>query len=577
MSLFKQGRFLVLVLVVFISVMAAWNPLAGLKPEASGVDLGVDFVGGARAFLSAEASQATISVSDNDLSHAWGSIQDILGEDYEVSVVSQSQENKQLVVSIGSSVSKDYVQNRIGSLGNVVEVRTEIAPAVLDSLISSVKSRVDPYGLLGARTRSWGTDGLVVEAPQSLSQAVLTTQGRFEVVAGGQVIATNSDISRIGSPAINQATQLAGLPVYFSSESSDNIELAIKNRAGEALSLYVDRPSDAVIIFDDNFLAGLSDFVYDENILAFSGATLSNQIPITALKSSMESVSSEVSDYLVNNIWSKFRVITFGQYSSEFENGIPSAYTIEAASRLQGETADLWLSRICGLMAMTPISARMAENGVSNGVGFAVAGTMETSALDLARTLRTVAFSKLPAKVSFVYEFSVEASYSPDFLKRTAVACIIGLVAIFFIVHRRYKIIGISAGILGVTLCELMISLGVVAIAQMVFGFAELSGVLLVTVMGVGHLIIITDEMLGEVPKDKKVRVGWRAPQALGVARAAAVLAIGAAFILGWLGPDILHGFAVIVVGTTLLSVLLTRPLYARLIDLVVSKGSGAK
>jgi preprotein translocase subunit SecD len=578
MSLLRQGRFLALVLVVLISVMAAWNPLAGLKPEASGVNLGVDFAGGARAFFSAEASQVTINVSGNDLSSAWGRIQTVLGRDFEVSLVSQNQENNQLVVSVGGIVSQVYVQNRIGSLGNVVDVKTGTAPAVIDSLISAVKLRVDPYGVLGVRARSWGTDGLVVESPLSLPTEMITTQGRFELIVDGQVIATNSDISRIGLPTLSN--QLAALPIYFYSDSSENINQDIKTKEDEVLSLYVDRPSDAVIIFDNDFLSGLSAFAYDENSQAFLETALNNIIQVPALMSSMQDLSSGVEDYLVNNASGKLRVIVLtpsGQYSSEFENDIPSSYKIELAHRLQDETGDLWLTRVCGLISVRKISANMAENGISNGLVLAVAGTAETGALDLAKTLRVAAFDKLPAKVSFVYEFSVEASYSPDFLKRVAVAYVIGLVAIFLIAHRRYKIFGVSAGILGITLCELLISLGAVAITRISFGFAELAGVLLVTVMGVSHLIIITDEMLGEAPKDKKVRIGWRAPQALGVARFAAVLAIGAAFVLGWFGPDILHGFAVVVVGTTLISVLLTRSLYARLIDSVVSKGSGAK
>jgi len=595
MSLLKHGRFLILVLVVFISVMAAWNPLAGLKPEASGVNLGVDFVGGKRAFLSTEASQVTIVVSGNDMNSAWGSIQRTLGRDFEVSLVSQDQESKQVVVNVGGSVSEDYVRNRIGSLGDVIDIKTGIAPAVLDSLISSVKSRADPYGVMGVRVRSWGTDGLVVEAPQSLLQAMLTTQGRFEIIVAGQLIATNSDITRINWPttAIDTKTgaQIAGLHVYFSSVSLENIDLAITTEEGEMFSLFVDRPSDAIIIFDENLLSSdntfmSGGFVYDESALAFSEKSLNNPVlvPIPALKSSMDNMTSEVNGYLANNVGVKLRVIVFsssGQYSSEFENSIPAGYNVEVARRLPDETGDLWLSRVCGLMAVTqtPISADMAENGVSNGVVFVVIGTADTSALDLAKTLRTSAFAKLPAKVSFVYDtwFSVGASYPQDFLKRVAVAYVIGLVAIFLIAQRRYKILGVSAGILGVTVCEVLFSLGAVAITKISFGFVELAGVLFVTVMGVSGLIIISDEMVVEVPKDKKVRVGWRAPQALGMVRLVAVLAIGATFVLGFLGSGILHGFAVIVIGTTLFSVLLTRPLYARLVDKVVSKGSGAQ
>jgi len=578
MSPLRQGRFLLLVLAVFISAMVVWNPLAGLSPEARGINLGTEFNGGKRAFFDTEASQVTIQVSDNDMSAAWASISQTLGRTFEVSLVSQDQESKQLVVNVAGTFGESYIQSQIGSRWEVLGVEAGIAPTALDSLISSVKARADPYGLLGVKVRSWGDTGFVVESPDSLLKSLLTTQGKVEVIVEGDVVATNSDITRMSMPSL--VSQLARLPVYFLSASLENINVDISGMSGKAISLYVDRPSDAVIIFDNDFLSGLTDVTYDENSLSFIESTLDHPLAVTALESSMDNLSDFAREYLAANVLDKARVIVLtpsGQYSSDFENGIPSSFRIETPSRLQDETADLWLSRVCGLVAMTPISASMADNGISSGVVFAVTGTMETSALDLAKVMRTVTFAELPAKVSYDYEFSVDASYSPDFLKRVAIAYVVGIAVVFLLVSRRYKMFGISVGIVGITLCESLIALGVVSITQISFGFAELAGVLLVTVMGVCQLIMITDEMLVEVPKDKKVRVGWRAPQALGVARTAAVLEMGAAIVLGLVGPGVLHGFSVVVVGATLFSVLLTRSVYARLIDLVVSRGSGTK
>ncbi|MEW6222717.1 MAG: hypothetical protein AB1476_05370 [Candidatus Hadarchaeota archaeon] len=572
MPLYRQGRFLALALVVLISLMAVWNPAAGLAPQARGVDFGVEFSGGTRLYINAQTTQATVQTSENNVDAVWNSIERALNRYFEVFLVSQDQGTKQIVVDVGAAVSKDQLQSLIGGLGQVLDVKAKASQSTLGRMAAALTRRLDQYGLLGVRIKPLGENGTTVDSSFSVPQNMVATQGRFELILDGVTVAKNSDISRIDAPSA--VDQLARLPLIFLAGSSDNVDMYVKGRENRPLVAYLDRPVDAVLIVDAAFISGLTEFTYDENGMFFNETSMNHRVEVTALKSSKDSLSAAAMEFLPANVGSKFRVILYGNYSDysdNFMNDIPVGYNIENLTPLSGETSDQWLRRVCGMKAVSLISNEMSADGVSSGIVLAVWGEKESSARDEARLIRATAVSELPARTVLASSSTISASFAPDFLTRVAAAYLAAVGVVLLIIHRKYKNSRVDIGFLLTILCETLMGLGLVAIANISFGFPELLAILLVSAAGINRLLMITEEMLAEIPKGTKVSVGWRAPKALALARTAAILAIGAGAAAGILGIEALRGFIIVVIGTTILSTLLTRPIYARVLDLAVS------
>ncbi|MEW6592816.1 MAG: hypothetical protein AB1305_03950 [Candidatus Hadarchaeota archaeon] len=572
MPLYKQGRFIALALVVLISLMAVWNPAAGLAPQARGVDFGVEFSGGTRLSIGAQTTQATIQTSENNVDAVWSSIHQALSTYFEAFLVSMDQGSKQMVVDVGAAVTKEQIQSLIGGLGQVLDASSKASQPTLNNMASALTRRLDQYGLLGVRIKPMGENGVTVDSSFSIPQNIATTQSRFEMIIDGVTVASNSNISRIDAPSV--ADSFARLPLIFTAGSPENFNIYVKGRENRPLTAYLDRPVDAVLVVDAAFISGLTLFTYDENGMFFMETSLRHRVEVTALKSPKDSMSAAALQFLPANIGAKFRVILHGSYSDysdNFRNDIPVGYKVEYLAPLSGETSDQWLMRAAGLKSIFPITNDISTDGVGSGIVILVSSTKESSAMDEARLLRATVVSELPSRAVLASSSAVAASFSPDFLTRVAAAYLAAVGVVLLIIHRKYKNSRVDLGFLLTILCETLIGLGLVSIANISFGFPELLAILLVSATGINRLLMVTEEMLAEIPKGAKVSVGWRAPKALAMARVASILAIGVGAVAGALGIEALRGFVIVAVGTTIISTLLTRPIFTRVLDIAVS------
>jgi len=143
MSVFRQRRFGLLLLVVFISAMLVWRPWGGLEPQARGLNLGVDIAGGYRAVLGLE-NYVTASTYADTISKLQARIDPygllgtrfrILGENYILCETTQlNDRTKELLTKQGRlelfmGTSLVLTDNDITSFG---------APTSLSSAYSSI-------------------------------------------------------------------------------------------------------------------------------------------------------------------------------------------------------------------------------------------------------------------------------------------------------------------------------------------------------------------------------------------------------------------------------------------------------
>jgi preprotein translocase subunit SecD len=498
MSVFRQRRFGLLLLAVFVSVMLIWRPWGGLGLQARGLNFGVDIAGGSRAVL-------------------W------------------------LENSVTASMHADT--------------------------ISKLQARIDPYGLLGTRFRTLGENCILCETTQlnDRTKELLTKQGRLELFIGTGLVLTDEDITSFGAPT-SAGSVYSSIPIKYTEEGGQKLKVVAEASGKSAGVVYLDRPSDAILIFDEEMLKETPQLTYDNSTRMFVYMTreeLQYTLLVPAVGTSLEDLSPQALDYLENQAGAKQRVLLLGSMENftHVIEKIPASYRVENISRLKGESEYKWVKRAYGIISDFQVSLGVGSDRI----------IVEANLQDT-RDIRTILSSKTPTELRIVpnSETEVEASLGGGFVREALVAGAVALAGVFSLIYFRYRRWKICLAIIGITMCEFAITLGATSVLGLAIGLPEIGGLLLVIGTGIDHQLIVTDEMLqGGSHQAKSVSVGWRASRALIMIYAAMSVIIAATIPIALLGFSAIRGFTIITISGTILALLFTRSFYAKIIDAI--------
>jgi preprotein translocase subunit SecD len=497
MPFFRQRRFGLLLLVVFISAMLVWRPWDGLGPQARGLNFGVDIAGGYRVVLGLENSVTASTQAD---------------------------------------------------------------------AISKLQARIDPYGLLGAHFRTLGENCILCETTQldDRTKELLTKQGGLEFFMGTSLVLTDNDITSFSAPT-SLSSAYSSIHIKYTDEGWQKLEVVAEAMGNSAGVVYLDRPSDAILIFDEEMLKGISQSTYDNSTQMFvsSEGGFQYALLVPAVGTSLEDLSPQALDYLENQAGAKQRVILLGStenFTHVIEK-IPENYLVENISRLNGESADKWIKRSCGLISDFPENVGVGDNRI----------IIEANMRDT-RDIYAILSNKLPAELSILpnSETEVKATLGGGFVIAALIAGAVALAGVFLLIYFRYRRWKICLAIIGITMCEFAITLGAISALGLAIGLPEIGGLLLVIGTGIDHQLIVTDEMLqGGSPQAKSASVGWRASRALIIIYTAMSVIIAAMIPIALLGFSAIHGFTIITITGTILALLFTRSFYAKILDAI--------
>ncbi len=495
MSVFRQRRFGLLLLAVFISVMLVWKPWGGLEPQARGLNFGVDIAGGSRIILAVENA----------------------------------------------------------------------TPKTQNDVIYALQARLDPYGTLGTQFRTLGENLILFESAgldPGRTRELLTKQGRLEIFIENELVLTDEDIKSFDTPT-SAGPVYSSIPIEYTEEGTQKLETAAEGKIGLPSVVYLDRPSDAILIFDEGILE-TSVLVYDNGARMFrSTGELEYSLFVSAAGTSVENLSPQALEYLESQAGIKLRVLLLGDmedFTRIIEN-IPASYRVESIPKLSGESGDKWIKRACGVISDFPV-----------GLGVGVNRIVVEADLQDARDLRAILSNKLPAELSLTSEAEIEARLGDEFVGEALVAGAVALAGVCLLIYFRYRHWRICLVIAGITLCELVITLGAASAFGLSLGLPELAGLLVVISTGIDHQLIVTDEMLrGGLPQGKGVSMGWRASRALPMVYAAIFMIIAVMIPIAWLGFGAIRGFTILTISGTILALLFTRPIYARIINTILA------
>jgi len=199
-------------------------------------------------------------------------------------------------------------------------------------------------------------------------------------------------------------------------------------------------------------------------------------------------------------------------------------------------------------------------------------GNNEEAALDDAlrnmNQLQTVMITgSLPLDIEIVKLDSISPFLGQEFVKNIFLVVFLALISVAVVLLIRYRRIKVVIPILITSISEVFIILGVAALIKWNLDIVAIAGIIAAVGTGVDDQIIILDEIL----RGKKEYVNWKEKikRAFFIIFAAYATTVAAMLPLIWAGAGLIRGFAVITIIGITVGVLITRPAFAAIAEML--------
>ncbi|WP_440952882.1 preprotein translocase subunit SecD [Methanococcoides sp. FTZ1] len=295
----------------------------------------------------------------------------------------------------------------------------------------------------------------------------------------------------------------------------------------------------------------------------------------------IQTQANETAHVLYGDAIEKVGVVTFhdGQWHTPFTLNEEGALALQKVAIETGATSDPnshWLymylddNEVYGAPLSYSAAARLTEHPIYSWE--ASTGPDEESKSEAEQLQIHLRAGALPVNVVLMGSGQVDAALGAQFKKQALMAGLFALVAVALVVFRRYGQKEILLPMVGTSICELIMILGVAATINWQLDLPAIAGIIAAIGTGIDHLVIITDEVLyeGKLPSTKVYLE--RITKAFGIIFAAAATTTIAMSPLVVMGFGALKGFAITTIIGVLIGVLIARPVYGRVIKEVLNE-----
>jgi len=188
------------------------------------------------------------------------------------------------------------------------------------------------------------------------------------------------------------------------------------------------------------------------------------------------------------------------------------------------------------------------------------------------KTLQTVLITgSLPVKLGIVKIDSISPSLGSAFIKNAILLALISTAAVAIVLTFVYRRLTVAIPIIITAIFEVTLVLGIASVLRWQLDLASIAGLIIAIGTGVNDQIIITDEALRKESSGAN-SFRERIKRALFVVLAAYFTNIVAMLALWFFGAGLLKGFAVTTILAVTVGVLITRPAYAAIVNILVEE-----
>jgi preprotein translocase subunit SecD len=256
----------------------------------------------------------------------------------------------------------------------------------------------------------------------------------------------------------------------------------------------------------------------------------------------------------------------------------PQMHNNYNSGEARADNDNSWIDTVTGLKSSLSISEGLTYgNPVYNSVFQGGSATVPEAKATAERFRIWLTSGNLPVKVDIVLERPNLPELGQQFMRYAILICLLAVAFVSIIIAIRYREYKIAFLITATSFSEVVILLGFASVAGWELDLVSLAGIIATLGTGVDHQIIITDETLsGERKAEKKGKV-WDLNQA--ISRAFFIIFTSAATIIFAMLPIMgivdLKGFALTTIVGVLIGIFITRPAFARIIEIVTERQHG--
>ena len=186
------------------------------------------------------------------------------------------------------------------------------------------------------------------------------------------------------------------------------------------------------------------------------------------------------------------------------------------------------------------------------------------------KRLQTILITgSLPVSLDIVKTDSLSPSLGKEFLDNAFLIGLIAILVVGSVVFVRFKDWKVTLAMMTMVGSEVVIILGAAALIGWNIDLAAIAGIIIAVGSGVDHLIIISDETLGKEKGEFFVNWKEKVKRALFIIMGAYLTTVFAMIPLLRAGAGLLKGFALTTIIGVSIGVLITRPTYAKIIEIL--------
>ena len=217
------------------------------------------------------------------------------------------------------------------------------------------------------------------------------------------------------------------------------------------------------------------------------------------------------------------------------------------------------------LKGQAATNIQISGSGVGSTQQEAAANTLQNM-----KRLQTILITgSLPVKLSIVKLDTVSPILGERFMNNMILVGLAAFVAVALVIGLRYRTVKVAVPIILIMLSEVILILGFAALVGWNLDIAAMAGIVLTIGTAVDHLIVITDETLrGEMIYDWKKRL----KNAMFIISGAYLTVVAGMLPLWFAGAGLLKGFAFTTIVGVSFGVLIARPAYAVILEILVKE-----
>ena len=203
-----------------------------------------------------------------------------------------------------------------------------------------------------------------------------------------------------------------------------------------------------------------------------------------------------------------------------------------------------------------------------SGSGFSQQEAIYNTLNNMKRLQTVLITGSLPIKLNIVKIDAISPLLGEEFLRNAIIAAVLSLAVVSAVIFARYRRFVISIPIVIVSASEIILLLGVAAIIGWNIDLAAVAGIIITVGTGVNHQIVITDETL----RGERFAANWkeRIKRAFSIIMTSYFTVVVALIPLIFAGAGLLKGFAIITILGASIGVFISRPVFARVIEILL-------